>query len=94
MSMPAPRPGVIWTPGGQAILVRNDTPPKPRPRIGTIPYVTDLLAAQPLVAQGNRRTVAYCCSCQKTVYDADYEYCKRLEHELRYTLLPDLRKQE
>ena len=95
MSMPAPRPGVLWTPGGQAILVRNDEPPKPR--IGMIPYMTDLLREPHIpvtLSPAPRRLISYCCTCQKTVYGGDFEDCKRLEHELRYLLVPDVSKEK
>ena len=90
-STPGPT-ACIWTPGGKAIIVRNDEVQKPKPRIGMIPYMSDLMEGpRRLLAPGPRRMVAFCCTCQKTVYDADFEDCKRFEHELRYMLVPDLR---
>ena len=97
MSMPAPRPGVIWTPGGHAVLVRNDEPPKPKARIGMIPYMTDLLREPhiPITpSPAPRRLVAYCCTCQRTVYGTDQQDCQRFGHELRFILVPDLRHEK
>ncbi len=95
-STPGPT-ACIWTPGGKAIIVRNDEVQKPKPRIGTIPYMTDLLR-QPHIpitlSPLPRRLISYCCTCQKTVYGADFEDCKRFEHELRYMLVPDLRQEK
>ncbi len=65
--------------------VRNDTP---RPRIAVIPYMTDLVRGpRRWMVPPDRRAIAHCCTCQCTVYGAEYQECARLGHEIRYLLV-------
>ncbi len=100
-----PGPSCLWTPDGHAIPVRSQEPPmpppqpRPRPRIAMIPHLVDLLRESPQFPRATltpapRRMIAYCSTCRRTVYEADYEHCRRDEHDLRYMLVPDLRKEK